>query len=136
MSGVVLVSACLLGLCTRYDGASKASSRVLKLAKTHVLLPVCPEQLGGLPTPRPPADLYGGDGFSVLAGEARVITRNGQDVTEAFLRGAEEVAKLARILGVRQALLKSRSPSCGLTPQMGVCAAKLSLLGLKLTEID
>ncbi len=136
MRGTILVSACLLGLCTRYDGLSKTSSQVLALKEKYHLLPVCPEQLGGLSTPRSAADLYKGDGFSVLTGEAKVLTKDGKDVTEAFIRGAEEVAKLARLFQVEAAFLKGRSPSCGLTPQMGVCAARLALLGIKLIEID
>ena len=136
MSKIVLVSACLLGIRSRYDGASKLSPRVLELLPRHFLLPVCPEQLGGLPTPRPPADLYGGDGWEVLAGKARVITREGEDVTRAFVRGAEEVARIVQIFGIKKALLKARSPSCGLTPRVGVCAAKLLSLGLNLIEID
>ncbi len=132
----ILVSACLLGLATRYDGGTKASALVQTFIKDYQLIPFCPEQLGGLPTPRPPAELVGGDGLAVLEGRARVFTRDGRDVTAFFLRGAEEGARLARLLGVREALLKSRSPSCGLTPILGVAAARLNLEGLSLIEID
>ena len=75
----ILISACLLGACCRYDGASKAHPLAALLAERHTLVPVCPEQLGGLPTPRPPAERRGG----------RVVTQSG-DVTEQYLRGAEE----------------------------------------------
>lgn len=99
----VLVSACLLGCPCRYDGAGRADARVLALVKTHRLIPVCPEQLGGLPTPRPPAERVG----------ERVLASDGTDVTPAFARGAEETLRLARLLGCTAAILKARSPSCG-----------------------
>lgn len=101
----ILVSACLLGLCTRYDGQSKGEDSVLALAKHHVLIPVCPEQLGGLPTPRPPAEMQKDGG---------VINQQGQDVTEAFQRGARMALDIARLTGCEAAILKARSPSCGL----------------------
>lgn len=98
----ILISACLLGACCRYDGASKAHPLAALLAERHTLVPVCPEQLGGLPTPRPPAERRGG----------RVVTRSG-DVTEQYRRGAEETLKLCKLLGCEAAVLKERSPSCG-----------------------
>ena len=98
----ILISACLLGACCRYDGASKAQPLAALLAERHTLVPVCPEQLGGLPTPRPPAERRGG----------RVVTQSG-DVTEQYLRGAEETLKLCKLLGCEAAVLKERSPSCG-----------------------
>lgn len=98
----ILISACLLGACCRYDGASKAHPLAAALAERHTLVPVCPEQLGGLPTPRPPAERWGG----------RVVTRSG-DVTEQYRRGAEETLKLCKLLGCEAAVLKERSPSCG-----------------------
>ncbi len=99
----ILVSACLLGLRCRYDGGEKADACVLALGKRRALAPVCPEQLGGLPTPRPPSERTG----------ERVVTKDGADVTAAFCRGAEESLRLARALGCREAVLKARSPSCG-----------------------
>ena len=98
----ILISACLLGACCRYDGASKAHPLAALLAERNTLVPVCPEQLGGLPTPRPPAERRGG----------RVVTQSG-DVTEQYLRGAEETLKLCKLLGCEAAVLKERSPSCG-----------------------
>ena len=98
----ILISACLLGACCRYDGASKAHPLAALLAERHTLVPVCPEQLGGLPTPRPPAERRGG----------RVVTQSG-DVTEQYLRGAEETLELCKLLGCEAAVLKERSPSCG-----------------------
>lgn len=99
----LLVSACLLGARCRYDGACKAHPLAGELAKRHQLVPVCPEQLGGLPTPRPPAERRDG----------RIVTKDGTDVTEPFCRGAEEALALCRLLGCEAALLKERSPSCG-----------------------
>ena len=98
----ILISACLLGACCRYDGASKAHPLAALLAERHTLVPVCPEQLGGLPTPRPPAERRGG----------RVVTQSG-DVTEQYRRGAAETVRLAKLLQCDGAVLKEKSPSCG-----------------------
>lgn len=98
----ILISACLLGACCRYDGASKAHPLVAELAKRHTLVPVCPEQLGGLPTPRPPAERQGD----------RVATQAG-DVTAQYRRGAKEALRLYQLLDCEAAVLKERSPSCG-----------------------
>ena len=99
----IMISACLLGVCCRYDGDSKAHPEMEKLARCHTLVPVCPEQLGGLPTPRPPAERQGG----------AVRTRSGIDVTDQYRRGAEETLRLCRLLGCEAAVLKESSPSCG-----------------------
>ena len=98
-----LCSACLLGIKCRYDGKSKSDEKVIELSKKEVLIPVCPEQLGGLPTPREPSEQKGNN----------VITQSGKDVTESFLRGAEEVLKLAKLLNIKEGILKQKSPSCG-----------------------
>lgn len=108
-----LVSACLLGARCRYDGKSCRDEKVLKLARKEGLIPICPEQLGGLPTPREPAWISRGDGWDVLRGKAKVIDRMGVDVTENFRRGAKEALRIARLYGVREAILKAKSPSCG-----------------------
>lgn len=99
----LLISACLLGCRCRYDGASKAQPLAAALAKQHELVPVCPEQLGGLATPRPPAERRGD----------RVMTEAGTDVTAQYRRGAEEALALYQMLGCDAAVLKERSPSCG-----------------------
>ena len=99
----VLISACLLGVSCRYDGQSKAYPLVEELCRRHEVVPVCPEQLGGLPTPRVPAERQG----------AQVVTKEGGDVTAQYLRGAAEAVHLARKLGCTVAILKERSPSCG-----------------------
>ena len=99
----ILVSACLLGLACRYDGASKPREEILALKERHELIPVCPEQLGGLPTPRVPAERQG----------EKVVTREGGDVTAQYRKGAEEALKLCRLVDCSCAVLKERSPSCG-----------------------
>lgn len=128
-----LISSCLIGLCTRYDGQSKPNERCLKYLNDFIYIPVCPEQLGGLPTPRSPAELTDGDGMDVLTGFASVITRDGMDVTKEFLVGAEGVLKIAQDQNIRLALLKARSPSCGVK-KLGVTAALLETKGIKLVE--
>lgn len=100
----LLVSACLLGARCRYDGKSAANPAVLALAARHTLIPVCPEQLGGLSTPRAPAERCAG----------RVKTCGGADVTDAYALGASEALRLCRLLGCEAAVLKARSPSCGM----------------------
>ena len=109
----VLVSACLLGVRCRYDGQSKPRPALQHKLPGTARIPVCPEQLGGLPTPRPPQQLLGGDGADVLDGTATVVNECGADVTDRFLLGAQEALRLARQHNVRVAYLKSRSPSCG-----------------------
>lgn len=101
----LLISACLLGEPCRYDGLSKPldEKKLAALRKRYELIPVCPEQAGGLPTPRIPSERRG----------ARVINRAGEDVTAQFRRGAAEALRLARENGCERALLKERSPSCG-----------------------
>jgi len=99
----ILISACLLGVRCRYDGQSKAYPGIEELGKKHILIPVCPEQLGGLSTPRPPAERQG----------EKVITKNGIDVTMQYCHGAEETLRLCRLFGCEAAVLKERSPSCG-----------------------
>lgn len=99
----VLVSACLLGARCRYDGASKPLPGLARLLDAINPVPVCPEQLGGLPTPRTPAERCGD----------RVVTRDGTDVTAQYERGAQEALRLAQLTGCTLALLKEKSPSCG-----------------------
>ncbi len=106
-----MVSACLLGLSTRYDGKSKPCQSVLSLLERHVLVPFCPEQLGGLPTPREKSEIQGGKGY---AEGVRVVTESGRDVTENYIRGALETLKLARLFKPDLIILKSKSPACGL----------------------
>jgi uncharacterized protein YbbK (DUF523 family) len=103
----------LLGVKCRYDGKGSSNEKVLKLAKKEVLIPVCPEQLGGQPTSRPDAEIRNGNGLDVLKGKAKVVEPDGNDVTKYFIKGAEEVLKLAKLFNIREVILKQRSPSCG-----------------------
>ncbi len=110
---MILVSACLCGVHCRYDGKAKPDEEIIALLRAGKAIPVCPEQLGGLPVPRLPAEILAGDGEAVLNGAARVYNRSGQDVTEAFVMGAEETLLIARLSGAEKAILKANSPSCG-----------------------
>ncbi len=113
----LLVSACLLGRACRHDGASKSSAAVARSCaawqwRGGQVVPVCPEELGGLGTPRPAAELRGGDGAAVLQGHAEVrVVADNTDVTAAFLQGARVAADQAP--DAVAAILKARSPSCG-----------------------
>ena len=140
----VLVSRCLLGEAVRYDGGHARLDHPLlaRLRAAGRLVPVCPEVAGGLPVPRPPAEISGGEGGDVLAGVAKVRTREGRDVTPAFLAGARAALAAARAAGCRFALLREGSPACGCTrihdggfagrtrPGRGVAAALLEEAGI------
>ncbi|AUY54148.1 DUF523 domain-containing protein [Streptomyces sp. CB01881] len=109
----VLVSACLAGVPCRYDGRAKTSEAAVGLVEDGRAVVVCPEVAGGLATPRPAAEIVGGDGADVLDGRARVVDATGADCTEAFLDGARQALAAAEAAGARRALLMARSPSCG-----------------------
>ncbi|NLK01161.1 MAG: DUF523 domain-containing protein [Clostridia bacterium] len=108
---MILISACLLGVNCKYNGKNNQMPLLRDLPKN--LIPICPEQLGGLTTPRPPAEITGGQGDDVLSGEAKVLTKEGVDVTENYIRGAETSLYIAELFGAGKAVLKSKSPSCG-----------------------
>ena len=111
---IKLISACLLGIKCAWDATNRyRDERALQLLENDILIPVCPEQLGGLKTPRPPQEIQEGSGEDVLNGKCRVKNLNGEDVTREFIRGAGETLRIARLLKVRQFIGKSRSPSCG-----------------------
>ena len=99
----ILVSACLLGINSRYCGGGCLNEKIASLIGNHNLIPVCPEQLGGLPTPREPDEIR----------EGRVFEKSGKENTDNFQKGAEETLRLARLLKVDMAILKQNSPSCG-----------------------
>lgn len=107
------VSACLLGWACRYDGRSKVDPEMLERYERGELLPLCPETQGGLPIPRPPAGLAGGAGAQVWEGKARVLDRQGADLTRAFQAGAQAVARALQERGIKRVYLKQHSPSCG-----------------------
>ncbi len=139
----LVISACLLGVACNHEGRGSFRAVVDELAKEYRLVPVCPEVLGGLPTPRAAAELMDGDGADVVAGAARVVNVEGEDVTAAYRRGAEAAVTVARAVGATRAVLKARSPSCGssavydgtfsrrLVPGRGVTAAALAAAGLE-----
>ena len=134
----ILVSACLLGRCCRYKGDGCENGGVLKLLDKHTLIPVCPEQLGGLKTPRAPSEIVNGS----------VVNNLGEDVTKEYTQGAQAALRIAQLNNVKLAILKSRSPSCGSgliydgsftgkkIPGDGVCAALLKQNGIKVITED
>ncbi|HOY67506.1 MAG TPA: DUF523 domain-containing protein [Candidatus Ozemobacteraceae bacterium] len=153
-SRLLLISACLLGAETRYKGGPHPHwetffRHVMPAAKAagFVFLPVCPEQLGGLPTPRPPSELQG-PAVDVLAGRARILTNQGVDVTHPYLLGARTVAHFASLLGAEGAVLTERSPACGvhrvyagafdgrLTDGAGLATRALLDLGIRCLSSD
>lgn len=99
----ILVSACLLGVSCRYDGKSKPNENVIALKDRYNIIPVCPEIMGGLPTPRKASEIQG----------CQVVMGNGTNVTKEYRKGAEEVLRLCRLFGCKRAVLKEKSPSCG-----------------------
>ncbi|WP_167146266.1 DUF523 domain-containing protein [Pseudomonas sp. OTU750018] len=110
----ILVSRCLLGQRVRYDGGAHGPFNLLeRWQQEGRIVPLCPEVAGGLPTPRAPAEIAGGQGAKVLDGQLPVLTVSGEDVTAAFVDGAEQALALVAQHGIRLALLKARSPSCG-----------------------
>jgi len=109
-----LISACLLGIRCAWSGGDKyKNERAIELSKVETLIPVCPEQLGGLSTPRAPQEIQGGIGEDVLNGKCKVMNKNGEDVTREFIRGAEESLKIAKQFKAEKFIAKSGSPSCG-----------------------
>jgi uncharacterized protein YbbK (DUF523 family) len=137
---LIIVSACLAGINCRYDGGNSASEKVRRMVSLGRAVPVCPEQLGGLATPRPPAEILSGDGYDVLAGKASVVNSQGEDVTSCYIRGAGEVLEIARLFSAGGAVLKDKSPACGagficrggeIAEGFGVCAAMLVNEGIE-----
>ncbi|RCX18403.1 uncharacterized protein YbbK (DUF523 family) [Anaerobacterium chartisolvens] len=110
---MVIVSACLAGVKCKYNGKSNFNSEAEKLVKSGKAVPVCPEQMGGCPTPRLKAEILNGTGADVLDGKCIVVKENGENATQEFIKGAEEVLKIALLTGAKRAVLKSGSPSCG-----------------------
>lgn len=137
-------SACLVGLNTRYDGTGVLDPFVHRLFCEGSIIPFCPEQLGGLSTPRLRAEIIDGSGTDVLDGRSAVLLEDGTDVTEHFLRGADQVVKAARALKIKRFYLKTKSPACGvgmiyirgrLVEGNGVCAAALQREGIELIAV-
>jgi uncharacterized protein YbbK (DUF523 family) len=112
---MIIVSACLCGINCKYNGGNNLDARVQKLLQEGKAIPVCPEQLGGMQTPRAPHEIVNGNGFDVLMGNARVLGLKGKDSTSEFIRGAYETLKIAEEASTSIAILKAGSPSCGVS---------------------
>ena len=135
---MILISSCLLGNPARFDGQAKPCQLLTKYKDSGHFIPICPECAGQLPIPRPPAEIQNGNGADVWQNRCRVLDRNGLDVTENFCKGAIVCAKLAKKYKITAAILKERSPSCGVhavydgsfskttLPGQGVAAAYLA----------
>lgn len=143
----ILISSCLLGLNVRFDGRNKRNDKLVEFAKNGDVIFVCPEQLGGLPTPREPSEIESGKtALDVINGDAKVLTISGADVTKEYLDGAQKTLNLCKDMGVKVAILKSKSPSCGSTliydgtftgnkiAGMGVVAKLLEQNGIKVYD--
>lgn len=145
---MILVSACLLGMNCRYNCEVKANDKVIEYLKNKSFVPVCPEQQGGLSTPREPSEIQYGTGIDVIEKRASIINKVGDNVTEEFVRGAYEILKLTSIYEVDYALLKAKSPSCGsgkiydgtfsgkLIDGDGICTALLKKHNIKVINED
>lgn len=150
---MIIVSSCLLGDPVRYDGSSNEHKidrailqKLREWQKDGRVISVCPELLAGFPTPRPPAEIRGAGGEAVLDGKAKVMEKNGNDVSAKFIQGAELVLQLVKKYNIKIAILKARSPSCGsreihngyfsgtLRPGMGVTAALLHRAGVQIFD--
>lgn len=110
---MIIVSACLCGINCKYSGGNNLDNKILKMFKEGKAIPVCPEQLGGLTTPRPPQEIVSGSGEDVLLNKAKVISIDGNNHTDEFIKGAEEVLSIAKKCNADLAVLKADSPSCG-----------------------
>ncbi len=145
----ILISSCLLGLNTRYDGKNKLNEKLVELARNKQIVFVCPEQLSGLSTPREPAEIEAGKSSKdVLEGNARVITISGNTQTKEFLIGAQKTLDLCKSLDIKVAILKENSPSCasnnvydgtfkgGKIPGTGVVAELLKQNGITVYNED
>lgn len=134
-----------MGINCRYDGTNCFNKALLSILSKDVFIPVCPEQLGGLPTPRLPSQMVFGTGKDVLNGRSRLLDSSGTDVTEYFIRGANEVLNIVRLMKVDTAFMKEYSPSCGVyhikkngatIEGMGVASSLLSAKGINIISSE
>jgi len=109
---MILVSACLAGFRCRYDGEDASNEEIIEMVRKGKAIPLCPEQLGGLPTPRSPCKIDG-EVTEIFTGGLRIVDDKGVDQTDKFMKGAEEVLKIATTYAIKEAILKGESPSCG-----------------------
>ena len=145
---MIAMSACLAGIPCRYDGKEKGCAACRERILQGDVVLVCPEVMGGLPIPRPPAELPGGDAEAVWEGRSRITNREGRDVTEQYLRGAEKILNLCREHNIREVWLKAKSPACGcgavydgsfqgrLTRGDGILAALLRKENITVVTVD
>lgn len=110
---MILVSACLVGINCKYSGDNNSNDRLKEYLNGKDYIIACPEQLGGLTTPREPSEIDGSSGVEVLNGRVKIMSKSGQDVTDAFKKGAYETLKIAKLYSCDEAILKEGSPSCG-----------------------
>ena len=138
----LIVSACLAGFDCRYDGGNCCDQKIVEMCRKGEAYPVCPEELGGMATPRPASEITLGSGEDVLFGKALVVNTCGEDVTRCFVDGACKTLKIVQELNIENAILKSHSPACGmgqiyrnkeLVEGNGVCAALLLSNGVSVT---
>lgn len=144
---MILVSACLAGVDCAWDARDRLSPEIKEMVDKSIAIPICPEVLGGRGIPRTKTEIRGGTGKDVLDGRARVFDEKGRDVTIEFLKGARETVDIVRRYNIKKAILKSKSPSCGvgqiydgsfkgnLIPGDGVVAALLKREGVYCTEL-
>jgi len=119
---MIIISACLIGMNCRYDGGNCIDETILSFISKSKYIPLCPEQLGGLSTPRLPSYIVTGSGEDVLSGKSEVLNSSGEDVTEQFIRGARATVEIARRLKIDAAIMKEYSPSCGVSFIRRSCA--------------
>jgi len=108
-----IISACLIGKNCFYDGTSRQESQIKDLVESGAAIALCPEELGGLKTPRPPSEILGGTGQDVLKGKAYVFNKEGKDITINIIKGSREFLNMANEYEIKKAILKARSPCCG-----------------------
>jgi uncharacterized protein YbbK (DUF523 family) len=145
MKPKILVSACLMGHPVKYNGTLvPVHERLKELNDKGLIIPFCPEVEGGLPVPRPPAEIKGGDGSAVLCNRTKVVRCDGVDVTTSFILGASKTADLVKTHHISLAIMKDGSPSCGSTriydgtftgtgiPGKGVTATLLEIMGVRI----
>jgi len=139
-----VISACLLGIPCRWDQEKKVNKKAMKIFLQGKALILCPEIMGNLPTPRPACETVNGDGYKVLKGKAKVMDKRGKDYTKFFLKGSKAALKIVKQHGIKKAILRANSPTCG-TPCIfsgkfdgkkirgqGVFAALLKQNGIKI----
>lgn len=145
-----IVSACLLGFRTRFDGREAdlnniQREKIMRLLLDGKAVPICPEQIGGLPTPRAKIEFRGGDGAALLDGASVAYSEDGMECSDILKKGANEVLRIAQLYGIKRAILKDGSPSCGVTyvyvdrrktPGVGVTTSLLRRAAIEVWTID